>query len=110
MDIFYALADPTRRQILEMLAKHGELSATKIYEQFPVSRPAISQHLQVLRKANLVLVEKRAQQRIYRINSETVLEFETWARQIAQQWNERFDAIEKILKSEKKKGKRYEPK
>ncbi|MFT3894992.1 MAG: metalloregulator ArsR/SmtB family transcription factor [Anaerolineales bacterium] len=51
MDIFYALADPTRRQILEMLAQYGELPATKIYEQFPVSRPAISQHLQVLRQA-----------------------------------------------------------
>ena len=105
MDIFYALADPTRRQILEMLANHGELPATQIYEQFSVSRPAISQHLQVLRQANLVQVEKRAQQRIYRINVNTMLELETWAGQIARQWNERFDAIEKILKSEKKKGK-----
>jgi DNA-binding transcriptional ArsR family regulator len=110
MDIFYALADPTRRQILEMLAQHGELPATKIYEQFSVSRPAISQHLQVLRQANLVQVEKRAQQRIYRVNSDAVMELEAWARQITQQWNERFDAIENILKSEKKKGKGYEQK
>lgn len=79
MDTFYALADPTRRKIIEMLIRHGPLSATEIYDHFPVSRPAISQHLQVLRQANLVQVEKRAQQRIYRVNPQTMRELELWA-------------------------------
>ena len=79
MDIFYALADPTRRKIIEMLTRNGQLSATEIYNHFPVSRPAISQHLQVLRQANLVQVEKRAQQRIYRVNHQTMRELELWA-------------------------------
>ena len=58
MDMFVALADPTRRHILELLANSGELAATAIYEQFPVSPPAISQHLKVLREVKLVRVSR----------------------------------------------------
>ena len=103
MDIFSALADPTRRKIVEMLASNGELSATDIAEQFPVSPPAISQHLKVLREANLVLMEKRAQQRIYRLNSEVIVELETWSKKLIQLWTQRFDALDEVLQAEKKK-------
>ena len=65
MDKFSALADPTRRHILEMLARRGQLSATEISDKFQVSPSAISQHLKVLREANLVQMEKRVQQRLY---------------------------------------------
>lgn len=104
MDVFSALAEPTRRKILEMLASKGEMSATEIYEHFPVSRPAISQHLKVLREAELVSVEKRAQQRIYRVNPHTVLEVETWARRLAQIWEQRFDALDKLLQAEQERA------
>lgn len=103
MDIFYALADPTRRKILELLANRGELPAAEIYANFTVSHPAISQHLKVLREANLVTVEKRAQQRIYQINPETMLELEDWSKQLAHQWNQRLDALEALIKVEKAK-------
>ncbi len=103
MDIFYALADPTRRKILELLANRGELPATEIYANFAVSHPAISQHLKVLREANLVRMEKHAQQRIYQINPETMLELEDWSKQLAQQWNQRLDALDELLKIEKGK-------
>jgi DNA-binding transcriptional ArsR family regulator len=103
MDVFDALADPTRRKIIELLARSGQLSATEIYEKFPASPPAISQHLKVLREANLVLVEKRAQQRIYRINPDAMLELEDWARRMTQLWSERFEALDRILEAEKKK-------
>jgi DNA-binding transcriptional ArsR family regulator len=102
MDIFYALSDPTRRKILELLASQGELSATQIYAHFQVSPPAISQHLKVLREANLVRMEKHAQQRIYQINPEAVLELEDWSKQLAQQWNQRLDGLDELLKSQKK--------
>lgn len=104
MDIFSALADPTRRSILELLTKNGELSATQISEQFQISPPAISQHLKVLREAKLVLVEKRAQQRIYRVNRQAMLELEEWAGLITQHWNQRFDALEQVLQAEKQKA------
>lgn len=102
MDIFNALAEPTRRAILEMLASNGPLSATEIYEQFPVSPPAISQHLKVLREAKLVLMEKRAQQRMYRLNPDAMVEVEGWAGHMTLLWHQRFDALEKVLEAEKK--------
>jgi DNA-binding transcriptional ArsR family regulator len=104
MDVFAALADPTRRKILELLAKRGQLSASDIYEQFQASPPAISQHLKVLRQAKLVQVEKRAQQRIYQINPEAVFELEDWARQMRQLWNRRFDALDQLLKADEEQG------
>jgi DNA-binding transcriptional ArsR family regulator len=104
MDMFYALSDPTRRKILELLASQGELTATQIYTNFQVSPPAISQHLKVLREANLVKMEKHAQQRIYQINPEAMLELEDWSRQLAQQWNLRLDVLNEILKSEQEKN------
>ena len=103
MDMFVALADPTRRNILELLANNGELSATAIYEQFPVSPQAVSQHLKVLREAQLVEMEKRAQKRLYRLNPHTLSQFEEWVKQMQQRWNERFEALDTVLEIEKKK-------
>jgi len=101
MDVFIAISDPTRRSILEMLATKGELSATEISDQFQMSAPAISQHLKVLRDSDLVLVEKRGKQRIYRINPQTFLELEGWAKTQADRWNRRLDALETFLKVDK---------
>lgn len=106
MDVFYALAEPTRREIIEMLAKNGQLSATEISERFPVSPPAISQHLKVLRETNLVRVEKRAQQRLYQINPDTMLELEKWAKEMTQLWSERFNSLDRLLKTEKAKARK----
>jgi DNA-binding transcriptional ArsR family regulator len=100
MDKFTALADPTRRNIIEMLASHGQLSATEIYDKFSVSPQAISQHLKVLREANFVQVEKRAQQRIYQINPDAMVEVEEWAKQYRLIWSERFELLDKILKAQ----------
>ena len=104
MDIFSALADPTRRKIMELIAKNGQLSATEISDKFEMTPPAISQHLKILREANLVQMEKRAQQHIYRINPEAMLELEGWARQLTDLWNERLDALDRVLQAEKKKN------
>jgi DNA-binding transcriptional ArsR family regulator len=101
MDAFTALADPTRRTIVELLASRGRLPASEIAGRFPVSAPAISQHLKVLREAGLVRVEKQAQQRIYRINRATMLEMEQWIRQVRELWDERFDALDRVLEAEK---------
>lgn len=101
MDTFTALAEPTRRNILEMLAAKGNLSATDIYTKFKVSPPAISQHLKVLREAKLVRVEKRAQQRIYFINPEPLHDLEKWVHQFAAYWEERYQALDKVLEIEK---------
>lgn len=78
MPLFTALADPTRRSMIEMLARAGALSASEIAGQFSISAPAVSQHLKILRNAGLVSVEKRAQQRIYRVQGEGLKELQDW--------------------------------
>src|SRR5579864_2776126 len=103
MDMFEALADPTRRHIVELLAANGELAATAIYEQFRVSPQAISQHLKVLREAKLVEMEKRAQKHVYRLNPQTLSQFEAWVQQTKQRWEERFSALDTVLEREKQK-------
>jgi DNA-binding transcriptional ArsR family regulator len=99
-DIFSALADPTRRSILEMLAGSDGFPASEIHDKFQASPQAISQHLKVLREANLVHVEKRAQQRIYRINTEAMVEFEEWSKNMRQRWSRRLDRLDAVLRSE----------
>ncbi len=101
--LFYALAEPTRRNIIELLATNGQLSATDICNNFDISPPAISQHLKVLREAHFVLVEKRAQQRIYHINPDAMSELQTWVQKMTKRYSARFNALDKILEAEKKK-------
>jgi len=101
MDTFTALAEPTRRTILERLAVRGNMSATDIYRGFKSSPPAISQHLKVLREAKLVRVEKRAQQRIYYINPEPMKELEKWINQFAATKETEFHRLDKLLESMK---------
>lgn len=101
MDMFTALAEPTRRTILERLAANGNMSATDIYRGFKASPPAISQHLKVLREAKLVRVEKRKQQRIYYINPEPMRELEKWIQQFAARMEDQYQRLDKILEIEK---------
>lgn len=103
MDTFSALAEPTRRTIVELLVKSGQMSATDIYNKFTVSNPAISQHLKVLKEANLVEVEKRAQQRIYKINTASISELEQWINNLTSILEGRFSRLDKVLEEEKKK-------
>jgi DNA-binding transcriptional ArsR family regulator len=103
MDMFTALADPTRRDILEMLAIKGQLAAGDIYDRFDISAPAISQHLKVLREADLVRVEKQAQLRLYKINPAKISEFEHWIEKLRQSWEEKFSRLDALLEREKQK-------
>jgi DNA-binding transcriptional ArsR family regulator len=103
MDKFAALADPTRRTIIEILAIHGQLCASEISDRFRVSPSAISQHLKVLHEANLVKMEKQAQQRLYRINPEPLRELEEWVSRMRELWDERSGALDKVLQEEMNK-------
>jgi DNA-binding transcriptional ArsR family regulator len=94
--VFAAIAEPSRRKVLEMLATRGEMSASEICEEFDVTPQDISRHLRVLRESQLVLVERRAQRRIYRINQDTMMKLEGWAHQMAQ----RLDALNQVVERE----------
>lgn len=91
---FVALADPTRRRIVEMLAR-GPLSAGEIAARFPVTPSAVSQHLKVLRGAKLVRARVAAQQRIYELDTEGLAEIESWLDGVGPLWQKRIDALER---------------
>jgi DNA-binding transcriptional ArsR family regulator len=97
MNSLTALADPTRRQIIEALSR-GEQAAGEIVEQFAISAPAISQHLKVLREARLVRVRVEAQRRIYAIDPEGLAEIDAWLGRVRQFWSGRLDALERELR------------
>jgi DNA-binding transcriptional ArsR family regulator len=96
MDTFTALADPTRRQIIESLAA-GETSFGELAEKFEMSRPAVSQHLKVLRDAGIVAARVDAQRRIYRLNDNSLDELEAWLGKVRDFWSERLDRLEQLL-------------
>ena len=91
-----ALADPTRRQIIQSLAG-GESAFGDIADQFEMSRPAVSQHLKVLREAGLVAVRKDAQRRIYRIEASGLRELDEWLEKVRHFWGERLDDLERAM-------------
>jgi len=99
-DIFQAIADPTRRQILALLAAQGEPTATEIAAPFGVTLSAISQHLRVLREANLVTVRQAGRERRYRLNAHPLREVADWANAYEQFWNERLAALGALLENE----------
>lgn len=77
-DVFKALADPTRRQILEMLAREGDLSAGEIASHFSISAPSISHHLSILKNAGLVLDARQRQSIVYSLNTTVFQDLLKW--------------------------------
>lgn len=109
MESLTALADPTRRQIVELLSA-GEKSAGDVAGAFDISPPAISQHLKVLRDAGLVQVRAEAQRRIYSLDRAGFDEVEAWLAKIRRFWASRLDALERELRkpepTQRKRSKR----
>lgn len=94
--MFAVLGDPVRLEIVEMLAER-ELTAGQIASRFPVSGPAISRHLRVLRDAGVATYRQDAQRRVYSLNPSTLTDVEGWAQQLLQQWRSHFDALGRHL-------------
>jgi len=93
MNVFSALADDTRREIVRLVAKNGELTSTEISQNFKMSFPAISQHLKIL---------KEAQKRVYSLNDSGMSEMEDWLLEIKNLWNKRLDHLDRYLMKMKK--------
>ncbi len=98
MDAFLALAEPRRRRVVEILAHRGKLSASQICEEFDVTPQAISQHLRVLREANVIRMEKSAQRRLYTFNPQSTIQIQAWANEMAKLWNGRLERLDRMLK------------
>jgi DNA-binding transcriptional ArsR family regulator len=88
-----ALADPTRREIVALLA-HGERAAGELAAGFPVSRPAISRHLRVLRTAGLVRSRTDGKRRLYTLDPAPLRELDDWLEPYRDLWAQRLDALD----------------
>jgi DNA-binding transcriptional ArsR family regulator len=91
-----ALADPTRRAVLDLL-RQQPMSVNELVGALAVSQPTASKHLRVLRTAGLVRVEPDAQRRIYALSPERFSELEAWLAPYRQLWNDRLDALGRHL-------------
>ena len=94
--IFTALADPTRRAIIEMLAQ-GEATAGELAEPFGISKPAISKHLKVLENANLIDRKKDAQWHRFQLKSDSLKAASDWIARYRLFWEDRLDALSEYL-------------
>ncbi len=94
VDTFDALADPTRRQIVELLAHGGDLTAGEIATQFASARPTISRHLRVLREAGVVRARAVAQERHYTLEPASLHSIEMWLARQRRLWAARLKALE----------------
>ena len=93
VDVVAALADPTRRRILELLVD-GDVPAGELANRFPVSRPAVSRHLRVLREAGLVRVRAEGQRRVYALDPGPLAELDAWLTPYRRLWAQRLDALD----------------
>jgi DNA-binding transcriptional ArsR family regulator len=106
MNVFAALADPTRLRIFELIAQ-GEKTVGDIVREFSFKPPTISQHLQVLKQAKLVAVRAEGQKRIYAVDETGLKEIEAWMQQQKTHWNQKLDALERHLDKKAKKTKSH---
>jgi DNA-binding transcriptional ArsR family regulator len=91
-----ALADPTRRQLLDRLAAHGETTATVLAAELPVSRQALVKHLSVLQSVGLVGSRRDGRERRYTVRPDQLVETARWMNEVAGRWNTRLEAIRRI--------------
>ena len=96
MTAYSALADPSRREILDLL-RSGERSVNELVERLRLSQPGVSKHLKSLREAGLVEVRPEGKRRWYGLRAEPLAEVAEWLEPYRQHWSERLDALERHL-------------
>jgi DNA-binding transcriptional ArsR family regulator len=101
-DVFAALADPTRRQVLDLLSRR-ERAAGELGRAFPhISQPGISRHLRVLREAGLVRVRQERRHRFYSVRSERLAEVDAWIAKYRGFWETELDSLESHLDAQRR--------
>jgi len=101
-DAFNAVAEPRRRQILDVLAS-GERPVNDLVLQLGLAQPQVSKHLRVLREVGAVDVRESGRQRLYRLNGNALKPIHDWVKEYERTWSERFDQLDVVLEDLKKK-------
>jgi DNA-binding transcriptional ArsR family regulator len=103
-DVFQAIADPVRRDILNMLT-HRQLNLNAIAGSFDISRPAISQHIKILEECGLVIIDQQGRERFCYLQPKKMSEVADWLEPFRKMWEARYDRLDGLLMSMKKSEK-----
>jgi DNA-binding transcriptional ArsR family regulator len=104
-DVFQAIADPTRRTIIDMIA-HQSLNLNAVAENFDVSRPAISKHIKILTECGLIVIRKKGRERYCEARLQKLNEVSQWVEQHRVFWTKKMDALDDFLKTQMAKNKK----
>ena len=104
-DVFQAIADPTRRQIIELVATES-LTLNAIADKFHISRPAISQHIKILNECGIIEIENIGRERYCKLHTKNLIPAFLWLEQYHKQWAERIDSFEKYVNKLQAKNKK----
>ena len=107
-DVFQAIADPTRREIITMISQQS-LNLNAVAENFSVSRPAISKHIKILTECGLIVVKQQGRERYCYANLKTLSEVSDWVSQFRTFWTGKLDALENFLQAETIKNNKRKP-
>jgi DNA-binding transcriptional ArsR family regulator len=95
-DVFQAIADPTRREIIGLIASE-RMNLNAVADKFDISRPAISKHIKILTECGLIVIDQQGRERYCEANLNKLHEVSDWVEQYKKFWNERLDALENYL-------------
>jgi len=98
-DVFAAIADPTRREIITMLARQP-LNLNTVAENFDISRPAVAKHLKLLKECGLIEIKKKGRESYCKAKLEGLKEVNDWTEKMRVFWGQKLDALEKFLENE----------
>jgi DNA-binding transcriptional ArsR family regulator len=95
-DVFQAIADPTRRAIINLVAQRA-MNLNAVAANFNVSRPAISKHIRILTECGLVIVKQHGRERYCEAKLEPLSEVSDWVERYRKFWTKKLDALEQYL-------------
>jgi DNA-binding transcriptional ArsR family regulator len=105
-DVFQAIADPNRRAIIGLLANQ-KLTVNAVAKYFPISRPAVSRHIKILKECGLVVVRREGRERYCEVRLAKLNEVADWIEQYQKIWEQRFDRLDEYLSELQKKEKKH---
>ena len=104
-DLWSAIADPSRRRVLDLLVRNGAASASRLAGQVPFSRQAVSKHLVVLEQAGLVSHRKQGKEVLYEVNATGLDQATRAMADVARHWDRRLQAIKRLAEAVHKETK-----
>jgi len=107
-DVFQAIADPTRREIINLIA-HQSLNLNSVAKNFEISRPAISKHIKILSECGLIVIKQQGRERYCEANLKSLSQVDRWIEQYRVFWTSKLDALEKFLNKETRATNKRKP-